>query len=335
MKKTILILAMGLTLAAGVGLAGCGKEPRVGAPDRGYFQIVVLSDVHLPGNILPQKEKAVAAINSWPDVDLVAVTGDIVATGGDREQYAFAQRFFAGLNKPKAFIGGNHDYIYPDSYPVNPATGHHQKETSPEIRQKKLELFKKTWGLPEIFYSKRAGGYLLLFLTPDDLFTENYSQMTDRQLNWLEAELQSHKSIPTIVFFHAPLQGTYASQRILKSKSPDSYNAEPAEKIRPILLQNPQVFMWVAGHLHIAPSNRDFHSEINRFEKNVMVIHNTDMNGSSLFSDTDMKSTRHETIWTNSLFLYPDRVVVRTYDHRQGRWLDSLERTIMPRPDGK
>jgi predicted phosphohydrolase len=335
MKKTLLILSMAVTIAAVIGLAGCGKGPAADAPGKGYFQIVVLSDVHVPGNILPQKEKAVATINSWPDVDLVAITGDIVATGGDREQYAAAQRFFAKLDKPKAFMGGNHDYIYPNSYPVNAATGHHLKETSPEARQKKLELFKATWGLPELFYSQRAGNYLLVFLTPDDLVSENYAQMTDRQLNWLESELRSNKSLPTIIFFHAPLKGTYASQRILKSKSTGSYNAEPSEKIRQILLQNPQVFIWVAGHLHIAPPNRDFASEINLYEKQVMVIHNPDMNGRSLFSDTDMKSTPHETIWTNCLFLYPDRVVVKTYDHPQGLWLDHLERKILPGQRGK
>jgi hypothetical protein len=30
------------------------------------------------------------------------------------------------------------------------------------------------------------------------------------------------------------------------------------------------------------------------------------------------------------LFVYPDRVVVKTYDHRQGLWLDRLERKTSP-----
>lgn len=329
MKRFFRPCLIGLVIA-GLAVAGCAKSQNTKAPEREYYQIVVLSDVHLPGNIPIQKEKAIATINSWPDVDLVAVTGDIVATGGDKDQYAAAQRFFANLDKPKTLVGGNHDYIYPDSYPVNKATGHHEKESSPEIRRQKLERFKQTWGLQEIFYSKRAGNYLLVFLTPDDLVTNNYSQMTDRQLDWLRGELQKNRGTPTIIFFHAPLQGTYASQKILKSKTPDSYNAEPSEKIRQILLPNPQVFIWVAGHLHIAPTNRDFKSEINLYEKQVMVIHNTDMNGDSILADTDMKSTKHETIWTNSLFLYPDRVMVKTYDHKQGAWRGQLERVIIP-----
>jgi len=315
-------------------MTGYRKETQTDAPERRYFRIVVLSDVHLPGNILRQKEKAFARINSWPDVDLVAVTGDIVATGGDAAQYAFARGFFRELNKPVAMMGGNHDYIYPDSFAINTATGHHQKETSPEARRRKLERFKTTWRLPEIFYSRQAGNYLLVFLTPDDLVTNNYSQMTERQLNWLRTELREKKDKPTIIFFHAPLYGTYASRLVLESRSPDSYCAEPAEKIRQILAQNPQVFLWIAGHLHISPANRDFKSDINLYANHVRVIHNADCNGTSIFSQMDMTYTKHDTIWTNSLFLYSDRVVVKTYDHGQEAWLNQLERMIIPAKRG-
>lgn len=314
-------------MAAALVLTGCTSGIR-GETGKGYHQIVVLSDVHIPGNNLPVKEKALQTVNSWNDVDMVAVTGDIVATGGSPEQFSAAKRFFSKLSKPLRVVGGNHDYIYPDSYPRNPATGHTLKEASPEKRQQKLELYKKTWGLKEIHYSEMLGNYLLVFLTPDHLVSNNYAEMTDRQLEWFGKELERNNKVPTIVFFHAPLQGTYKSEKIAKATTPDSYNAEPAKKIREILLKNKQVFMWVAGHLHIAPPSRSFASEINLYEKQVWVIHNADMNGSSTFSEETMKSTRHDTIWTNSLFLYPDRVNVRTYDHKQGIWLKDVERTI-------
>jgi hypothetical protein len=91
--------------------------------------------------------------------------------------------------------------------------------------------------------------------------------------------------------------------------------------------------MWVAGHLHIAPTNRDFKSTINLYQNQVMVVHNTDWDGNSIFNEADLKGTKHDTIWTNSFFLYPDRVVVKTYDHKQGVWLTNLERVIIsPKP---
>ena len=36
-------------------------------------------------------------------------------------------------------------------------------------------------------------------------------------------------------------------------------------------------------------------------------------------------------VWTNSLFLYPDRVVVKTFDHAAGAWMPKLEREIANR----
>jgi 3',5'-cyclic-AMP phosphodiesterase len=171
-------------------------------------------------------------------------------------------------------------------------------------------------------------GYLLVFLTPDHLVSNNYAEMTEETLAWFESELARKPAIPTIVFFHAPLRGTYRSEKVAQATTPDSYDAEPAGRIREILLKNPQVFLWVAGHLHLAPPCRSFASSINVYENRVRVIHNADWDGDSLFSDDATKATCHDTIWTNSLFLHASRVVVRTYDHKQGRWLAELDRTI-------
>jgi Icc protein len=295
---------------------------------RTYYQVVVLSDLHIPGNNMPVKEKALRTIASWDDLDMVAVTGDIVSRDGTPEEYAAAWNFLGTLNRPLRVIGGNHDYIYPDGYPLNPATGHTLKEASPEKRKLKLERFKKTWNLEALSYSEMLGGYLLVFLTPDHLTSNNYSEMTNQTLEWFARELERNQTVPTIVFFHAPLQGTYKSEKIATATTPDSYHAEPVGRIREILLKNRQVLLWVSGHLHLAPPSKSFASPINLYENRVRVIHNADWNGDSIFSEEATKTTRHDTIWTNSLFLYLDRVVVRTYDHKQERWLAELDRTI-------
>lgn len=282
-----------------------------------YQQIVILSDTHLPGENLSVKEKVVETINSWEDTDMVVVLGDIVATSGTVDEYIFAKRFLDGLNKPYRVIGGNHDYIYNDSFLINEETGCHFKETCSEVRKEKLELFRRTWSLKEIFYSERMGDYLLVFLTADGLFTNNYTEMSFRQLQWLDAELERNKELPTIIFFHGPLKGSYASKRISKT-NPDSNDAEPAGIIKEILIKNKQVFLWVAGHKHIRASDEDFDSSINLYENQVWVIHNPTLE----------HSKNQDKIWTNSLFLYSDRVEIRTYDHIQEQWLKTLDRTF-------
>jgi len=67
---------------------------------------------------------------------------------------------------------------------------------------------------------------------------------------------------------------------------------------------------------HTPPTNENYASEINLYEKQVTNIHNCDMN--------------RATIWTNSLYLYPDKVSVRTFNHKTGAWVEKLDRTIIP-----
>lgn len=324
-RRRFLICSLGAVPAAFMA----GRSEGATGPEREYQRIVVFSDIHLPGRNLAAKEQAVAEINRWKDVDLVAVTGDIVATGGDASEYALAKEFFKKLTKPASFIGGNHDYIYPDQFVLNPETGHHFKEKSPELRARKLQRFKETWGLPELFYSRRMDHYLLVFLSPDALTGNDACRMTLRQLQWLRSELQRNKQLATMIFFHGPLTGTGIGKIDDSEKSQDSPYAEPSAEIHGILKENPQVFLWVSGHVHIAPTNEDFKAPRNLYDQRVMVIHNPDMNGTSRLHNADASSTKHNDLWTNSLFLYRDRVEVKTFDHKRREWLRNLDRTIV------
>ncbi|HUK99935.1 MAG TPA: metallophosphoesterase, partial [Nitrospirota bacterium] len=140
----------------------------------------------------------------------------------------------------------------------------------------------------------------------------NLTEMSARELEWLRTELNKNNKVPTIIFFHAPLIGTL---RNYNSKINTSTRiAQPSDKIHALLLSNPQVFLWVSGHTHTPPTEQSFASPINVYDTHVTNIHNTDMN--------------RETIYTNSLYLYPDKVVIRTYNHKKGIWLPEFDRTI-------
>lgn len=173
--------------------------------------------------------------------------------------------------------------------------------------------------MQELFYSRRVGPYQLIFLSTDDLYSDNLCEMSGKQIDWWQSELRKNKNVPTIVFFHAPLKGTLTGSFKLLDK--DSGIAQPHRKIHNILLENPQVFLWISGHVHIKPTHDSFNHTVNTYEKQVIVIPNPDMKDDSK-GRTD--------IWTNSLYLYPDKVVVRTYDHKNGYWWDELTREIKP-----
>jgi Icc protein len=296
--------------------------------ERNYHRIVVLSDAHLPGKNIPMKQKTIETINSWPDVDMVVGLGDICEEFGTVEEYAYAKKFFAQLNKPFYPIVGNHDYMFEDNLPGRFVIANYA------IRKKKLERFKETFSLQEVFYSKRVGPYQLIFLSTDHLSSDNLCEMSGRQIDWWQSELSKNKDVPTIIFFHAPLKGALMGKFRLIADDKSGI-AQSHRKIHRTLLENPQIFLWISGHIHLAPTHASFNHKINTYEQRVGVIPNCDMTGGSLMSENDYGTKGHNNVWTNSLYLYPEKVVVKTYDHKNGYWWDELKREIKPSIGGK
>lgn len=278
------------------------------ASDEWARHVIVLADPHLPGRHLPAKKAVLRTINRWEDVERVVVLGDICEDRGTPEEYAFAKAFFAPLTKPVHFLVGNHDYIYEDTAT---ATGGRIR-ASPETRAAKLQRFKETFGLDEVYSSRQVGNYLLVFLSTDHLLSPHLAQMSSRQLDWLRAELDRHKATPTVIFFHAPLRGTLLDYNLRVNT--DDYVAQPHDELRELLRQNRQVFLWVAGHMHVSATNESYRADVNLFEGRVTAVHVTDM--------------QRQHIWTTSLFFFPDQVVVKTFDHKKGAWVADLERAV-------
>ena len=284
-----------------------------------YQRILILSDAHFPfvpretpdpvkeQRIMDAKQNLIADINAWDDVSRTVATGDLVGSYGTDEEYAAAKAFFAQLKKPVTYIVGNHDYIY---------TGRDQNfkfiRGNAEERQAKLNRFKREFHQQQLYSVQEYGRYLLVFLSTDSLDSKVLCQFSQAQMNWLAEVLAKNKNRPTIVFAHAPLAGTLTNYNSYINTP--SFIAQPETEIRDLLRQNPQVFMWVSGHTHTPATNKDFDSPINLYDGRVHNIQNPDLN--------------REVIWTNSLYLYPDKVVIKTFRHSDKTWLDSLERTI-------
>ena len=306
----VMLILLGCTTTGGCGPAADAARfqvVRADAMDKPYHHLVVLGDPHLPGKHIEAKEHVIRNINSWDDVDMVIAVGDICEDRGTDEEYMTARKFFDKLNKPLYPIVGNHDYIYEDD--LN-SKGNRVRAKS--FYQAKLQRFTETFRLPAIYYDMKVGSYLLVFLSTDK--ADHFARISEKQMEWLSTELDKNNQTPTLIFFHAPLKGTLRDYNS-NANTPD-FIAEPSAKIHDILMKNPQVFLWVSGHTHTPPKEESYASSINVYENRITNIHNTDMN--------------RETIWTNSLFMYPDKIIVKTYDHQKGTWLPDLERTISP-----
>ncbi|MBF0544587.1 MAG: hypothetical protein HQM08_09145 [Candidatus Riflebacteria bacterium] len=51
-----------------------------------------------------------------------------------------------------------------------------------------------------------------------------------------------------------------------------------------IIAKNPQVFMWVSGHLHLSPNNPAAYDPMNLFLGRVQVINNCDLMGKAVWT---------------------------------------------------
>jgi 3',5'-cyclic-AMP phosphodiesterase len=292
-----------LFLLCSIVLSSTETVTAVSAAEKAYRHLVIIGDPHLPGNYLESKKKVLETINSWSDVDSVVAVGDLCEDRCTHEELSAVKVFFTGLKQPFLPIVGNHDYLYDDS--LNAKGKRHKAGT--DTREAKLLAFRELFGLKDNSYDKKVGNYLLIFISPDA--PENLAALSQKQLEWLRSELDNNKKLATIIFFHAPLEGT------VRNNNPN-FTAQPSGRIHDLLREYPQVFLWVSGHTHTTPRDECFASEINVYEKRITNIHNSDMN--------------RDTIWTNSLFLYPDKVVVKTFNHKKGVWLPEFDRSVVP-----
>ena len=308
------------TLAKQTGVkepAAAEKSPTqvLESKNKEYRRIVVVSDLHYPSKtrteperqkIIEHKKQALEEINTWKDVDLLAFTGDVVQRTGNKVEYKEAKEFTDGFLAPKAFIPGNHAFMFASKLVNGKAV-----RASLEERERKLKRFETTFGLERLYYAQEMSGYYLVFLSPQ-VASGNYpTELSKEELKWFKETLEEHKNMPTICFFHAPLKGSLENYN--KNINKDYYVAHPVKELEKILSANPQVMLWVSGHTHTKATNASFAAPVNKIGS-VVDIHNP--------------SWESKTIWTNSLYLYPDRIVVRTYNHDKQQFVEKLDRTF-------
>ncbi len=286
-------------------------------------RIVVLSDVHYGtknrdpkerSEIMERKRNAAMEITSWKDADLCVFTGDLVEKYATASEYKLAKQFTDLIKLPKAFVAGNHEVVYSE-FPESDGT---ERRAGPMERLLHLRRYTDYFG--DLYYTKRLGGYLLVFLSPDktdaarvpDKSDEPYAgELSERELGWLSMTLEQNRDTPTLIFCHTPLEGSFLKDY---PGNGERNFTQPSLKIRDLLASNPQVMFWVSGHTHTRPTSASFSNPVNRQIGTAVVdIHNPSWKGSE--------------IWTNSIYLYKDRVEVRTYSHKDHRYLDAYNRS--------
>ncbi|PKL48569.1 MAG: hypothetical protein CVV42_08840 [Candidatus Riflebacteria bacterium HGW-Riflebacteria-2] len=269
-------------------------------------RVAVLSDLHVRGDNQKMLDAAVKAVNKLPDVDAVAITGDLCKKIGSPAEYSDMIKVVSRFKMPIYATPGNHDIIYRDHFGAEGK----KLRTSPTERKAKLERFRKALKLKKLRFTRKMGGHLLVFLPNDDPKGKHLVTLSTATLNFLKDTLKKNPDVPTIVFCHAPLAGSYVKPRKLGFYNS---NAQPHARISAILKKHPQVFLWVSGHLHIGPSSPEYHNKANKVG-NVTVIHTPAITPNSS--------------WMRVLDLSPARAKVRTYNAKTGKYTKKFERVF-------
>ncbi|HNX77265.1 MAG TPA: metallophosphoesterase [Candidatus Rifleibacterium sp.] len=304
-KDSLNITDSGATDAAGSAVKEVTNTS--GVKDANAVTLAVMADLHARPESLPLLQKAVSRVNSLKDIYALAITGDLCSRLGTREEYEVLAQGLKGLKVPSYAVPGNHDILYQD----NLINGE-KKRAAPAIKKAKQELFKKTLNLKSLYYSRKVGGHLLIFLPNDTLSGIPCVLPSDDAFEFLLKTLRENRNLPTIIFCHAPLTGSYGDKRTMP---PIQANAQPARKLANILKNNPQIYLWFAGHLHITPSQKYYNAPFNKVG-GVTVIH--------------VPPSQIHSSWLQTVRLSSKGAVVRTMDVKTGRYLKKHTRVFRP-----
>jgi DNA repair exonuclease SbcCD nuclease subunit len=243
--------ALGLAGAAGLNpLFAQGTAPT----QAGAFRFAFLTDLHLmQGGALRSVQgisaclDAVQKLSPRPDFilcggDLVHSTRELTLPGAETALDFFLQLWKDHTDLPTHWTFGNHD--------LAGTSNRYVPKTDPEYGK---GLFKERLQLPQLFYSFDVMGWHFVVL--DDIAlqpdTSYIGEIFPEELAFLKADLDAHRSMPTIVCTHIPIASNVPLALSLTSGKPVPKNLVctnaqsflddlPGHNIRAVL----------SGHIH-------------------------------------------------------------------------------------
>ena len=230
------------------------------------FRFAFVTDLHLlQGGALRSVEGIVACLAAVEKLDprpeFIVVGGDLVHSsreltlpGAESALDFFLQLWRDHTDLPTHWTFGNHDLAGTSNPYVSPG----DKEYAKGLFQDRLQL-------PQLFYSFDYKGWHFVVLddialNPDHTY---FGEVLDDDLAFLKADLDAHRSQPTIVCTHIPVASDLPFELLLAKGMTDSHKPVPKTLVcgngDALLGSIPghNVRAILAGHLH-------FHEQIER-----------------------------------------------------------------------
>jgi len=230
------------------------------APKRAEsFCFAFLTDLHLlQGGALRSVEgitaclAAVEKLNPRPEFilcggDLVHSSRDLTLPGAESALDFFLQIWKDHTDLPTHWVFGNHDLAGTSNPYVSPADKEYAKG-----------LFQNRLGLPRLFYSFDYKGWHFVILDDISLQPDHsyIGELFDNELAFLKADLDAHRSTPTIVCSHIPIASNLPLGLLLAHGMNSSHQPAPKNLVctngDAMLADIPghNIRAIISGHLH-------------------------------------------------------------------------------------
>jgi len=222
------------------------------------FRFVFFTDPHLmDGGALRSADGMATCLDAiekiTPRPEFILVGGDLVHDGrhctiseGEQRLDIFLKLWNDHTSLPVRWVFGNHDLIGTSNPGVDPRDKHYSKG-----------LFQDRFQLPHLFYSFDHKGWHFVVLDDIDLLPDrNYQgRLFDDELQFLKADLDAHRTTPTILCVHIPIvsplalaiavktagtTGHFETKSLICTNAGTLFDDLPGHNIRAVL----------SGHLH-------------------------------------------------------------------------------------
>ena len=228
------VLNVGLFVGADEIVPPLRHDPTFSSAARDQLIVALMADpqLHMNPDSLQHAGTAMNDLAELPH-DFLVVLGDLVQ------------------NKPEYFADYKRLILEPSTKPVYSIAGNAELGAG-------LEAYQKCAGLP-LYYVICRRGIRFIFTSVTKVTGRTHScDLGDVQLAWLKKELASDTKSTTIIAFHAPVfETTWRSEDRESLPFPGSMYLKESVEVRALLAKNPNVKLYVHGHLHHAYGVRD------------------------------------------------------------------------------
>jgi Icc protein len=206
------VVGAGAWAASGAALLRAQSTSAPAGPPQA-FRFAFVTDLHLMPEPRYRAAEGIAACLAAveqlnPRPEFILVGGDLVHDAREmsiamaQERLAvFLQIWNRSTTIPARWIFGNHDLVATSNNDASPADPLYGKG-----------LFKRTFGLPNLYYAFTHKGWRFIIL--DDIEPKPVhtyvGEIFPDQLAFLQADLDAGRTVPTIVSTHIPVMSNYA-----------------------------------------------------------------------------------------------------------------------------